>query len=304
MADGSRHSLGFVAEVTDNTTPTSPVFQLLRNAGVTLALNKDSLMSEEIRSDRQKYDMRQGANKVTGDISVELSYGTFDALLEALLGGTWTGNVVKAGVTRRSFTFERNFADMATPYHRFTGVELDKLQLTVNANAIVKGQFSVLGRGASAPAGSILSGATYTSPSVTHVFDSFTGTITEGGSSIAVITEMQININNGLGARYVVGSKNSLTPSISWFDIAGTVTAYFEDTTMLTKFINETESSISFTLTDVSGNSLTFNLPRVKYTGAPPDVKGIGPITLAMPFQALLDTGSASNIVLTRAPAT
>jgi hypothetical protein len=73
---------------------------------------------------------------------------------------------------------------------------------------------------------------------------------------------------------------------------------------MLNKFINETESSIAFTLTDVDGNSLTFNLPRIKYTGAPPDVKGIGPITLAMPFQALLDTGNASNIVLTRAPAT
>jgi len=304
MSDGSRHSLGFIVETIENTTPSNPAFQVLRNAGVTLALTKDSLMSEEIRSDRQKYDMRQGANKVIGDISIELSYGTFDSLLEALLGGTWDGNVVKAGMTRRSFTFERNFADMTKPYHRFTGVQLDKLQLTVNANAIIKGQFSVFGRGASAPSATILSGATYVSPSVTHVFDSFTGTISEGGSPIAVITEIQINISNGLGARHIVGSKNSLTPSIAWFDIAGTVTAWFTDTTMLEKFITETESSISFTLTDVDANSLTFNIPRVKYTGAPPDVKGIGPITLAMPFQALLDTGTSSNIVLTRAPAT
>lgn len=304
MADGARHSLGFVAETNYGTTPATPAWQTLRNTSVSLTANKDSLMSEEIRSDRQRYDMRLGAYKVTGDIGIELSYGTFDTLLEGLIGDTWTNNVLKAGTTRRSFSFERKFADVSDyPYYRFTGCEVDKLSLTVGSNAIVKGSFGIIGSSGGWSDGAV-AGATYVNPSTTHVFDGFTGTMNEGGSSSAVITEMQINIENGMAHRYVVGSKYSLRPSIGYFNVAGTATMWFEDASKALKFVNETESSLDFTMTDAEGNSLQVQIPRIKYTGAPPDVKGIGPITLAMPFQALLDsTTTNSNIVLTRTPA-
>ena len=106
--------------------------------------------------------MRQGAYKITGDIGIEMSYGAYDDWLEALFGGTWTANVLKAGTTRRSFTMERKFADISDdPYFRFTGVELDKLSLTINSNAIVKGSFSVLGS-AGVLDTTIVAGATYT----------------------------------------------------------------------------------------------------------------------------------------------
>jgi hypothetical protein len=80
------------------------------------------------------------------------------------------------------------------------------------------------------------------------------------------------------------------------------VTAFFENSTMLEKFINETESSIDFTLPDGAGNELKFILPRVKYNGGQPDVGGEGPITLAMPFQALLDDTYETNLVIERTP--
>lgn len=303
MADGSRHSLGYIAEVTYGTTPATPVFQLARNTSVSLAVNKDALMSEEIRSDRQRFDMRQGAYKVTGEVGVELSYGAYDDWLEAMFGGAWTGNVLKAGTTRRSFTFERNFSDITDdPYFRYTGVEIDKLSLTIGSNAIVKGSFSVLGS-AGVMDTAIITGATYTSPLTNHVFDGFTGTVKEGGTSSAVITEVQLTIENGLSPRYVVGSKYTLRPGIGFFNVSGTATMWFEDSTKVAKFLNETESSIDITMTDAAAHGLEINIPRIKYTGAPPDVKGIGPITLAMPFQALLDTATTnSNIVLTRTP--
>ena len=67
---------------------------------------------------------RHGNRKVGGDIKGELSYGTFDDLLEAVLCGTWTTDVLKAGTTRRSFTFERYFADI-TQYLRYRGCEIN-----------------------------------------------------------------------------------------------------------------------------------------------------------------------------------
>jgi hypothetical protein len=304
MADGARHSLSYIAESTWGTTPTTtPAFQLLRNTSVSLALQKDGLKSEEIRSDFQIFAFRQGADKIVGDIGIEMSYGTFDTLLEGLLKSTWATDVLKAGTTRKAFTFERWYADIADkPYHLFTGCEIDKLSLTLGANAIVKGQFSLLGRGMSTGA-AIMTGQTHTNPTTTPVFDSFTGTLTEGGSSSSVVTELSINIDSGLQPRYVVGSKLTRRPTPGWFNVTGTMSVFFEDSVMLDKFSNGTESSLSFTLLDQPGNSLQITIPRVVYTGAPPDVKGIGPITLAMPFQALLDaTTTNSNIVVTRTP--
>lgn len=305
MADGSRHSLRMVAETTYGVTPSDPVFEYVRHTGTTLGLSKEGLQSEELRDDRQISDFRHGARQVGGDITFELSYGSFDPILEALLGGTWTNDVLKAGAIRRSFTFERFFGDILPadkPYHRFTGVEFNTLQLKVNANEMITGTIGVVGKDMLTDSAAI-PGATYGAVSTTSPLDSFTGTLNEAGTPIAVITEIQLNLNNGLDPRFVVGSKTTLLPAIGRSNVSGTITAYFEDSLLLDKFINEVESSILFNLPDGAGNNLKFSLPRIKYNGGQPDVQGEGPITLSMPFQALLDPVTGTNIIIEREPA-
>lgn len=312
MADGSRHSMRFIAEATYGTTPATPAFDIIRHTGTTLGLTKEALQSEEIRDDRQIADFRHGARQVGGDISIELSYGSFDTILEALLGGTWTADTpalgtdqLKAGTTRRSFTVERYFGDIQSadkPYHRFSGVEFNSLQLQINANAMVTGTIGVVGKDLVTDTGVVV-GATYNAPTTTSPLDSFTGTLNENGTPIAVITEIQLNLDNGLDPRFVVGSKTTLRPSIGRSNISGQITAYFENSLLLDKFINETESDIEFNLPDGAGNNLKVILPRIKYNGGQPDVQGEGPITLAMPFQALLDSTTGTNIIIERTPA-
>lgn len=312
MADGSRHSMRFVLESTYGVTPATPVFDIVRHTGTTLGLSKEALQSEEIRDDRQITDFRHGARQVGGDISIELSYGSFDKILEALLGGTWATDTpalgtdqLKAGTTRRSFTVERYFGDILTadkPFHRFTGVEFNTLQLQINANAMITGTIGVVGKDMVTDT-VIVTGATYNPATTTSPLDSFTGTLNENGTPIAVITEIQLNLDNGLDPRFVVGSKTTLRPSIGRSNVSGQITAYFENSLLLDKFINETESSILFNLPDGAGNNLKFILPRIKYNGGQPDVQGEGPITLSMPFQALLDSTTNTNIIIERTPA-
>lgn len=311
MADGSRHSLRVIAEVTHGITPTTPIFKYIRHTGTTLGLSKEALQSEEIRDDRQIADFRHGARQVGGDISIELSYGSFDQILEALLCGTWATGVptvgidrLKAGTVRRSFTLERFFGDIALgdkPYHRFTGVEFNSLQLQVTANAMITATIGIVGK-EMVTAGTIITGATYTPATTTSPLDSFTGTLNEAGIAIAVITEITLNLDNGLDPRFVVGSKSSIRPSIGRSNVTGQITAFFENSLLLDKFINETESSIVFELPDGAGNLLRFNIPRIKYSGGQPDVQGEGPITLSMPFQALLDSTLQTNIIIERDP--
>jgi hypothetical protein len=304
MADGSRHSMAFVAESSYGVTPATPAFVPVRHKSVSLALKKGAIESEEIRGDRQISDYRHGTEQVGGDLEVELSYGSFDALLEATLCGTWTTNVLRAGSTRRSFTFERRFADMSSSsqYHRFTGCELASMKLSVTPDKIAGVTLGIVGQGLNL-SNTAIAGSTYAASSTTMPITGFGGTINEGGSAIAVITEIQLTLENGIEPRYVVGSAQTIRPSIGRSNLSGQITCYFEDVSLLNKFIGETESSLYFELQDTAGNEYQINLPRIKYTGGQPDVKGEGPITISMPFQALYSAGNTSQIVITRVPA-
>jgi hypothetical protein len=311
-ADGSQHAAYFIAEATYGTTPATPAFTPLRNGGCTLGLNKDNTESKEIRGDRMTSDSRHGARKVSGGFDIELGYGTYDVILEALLGGTWTADTpvtgtsqLKVGTTRRSFSVLRKFGDLQSggkPYHLFTGIEFNSLQLTLAANAIIPGKLGCIGQNL-ALSTTAPTGATYNAASATKPLDTFQGALKEGGSTIALVTEIQLNIDNGMESRFVVGSTTSLRPSQGRCSVNGSASVYFEDSTMLEKFINETESSMEITLPDAAGNELKFLLPRIKYNGGQPDVSNEGPIILSMPFVALRDSVSGSSLLVERNPA-
>lgn len=303
MSDSSRHSLYAIAEATYGVTPNTPAFDTIRHTGATLGITKGSFVSEELRPDRQISDMRHGTKQTGGEIQFELSYGSFDKFLEAVLCGTWTGDVLKAGTTRRSFSVLRDFADITTDrFELYTGVELNNLSLTVPVEGMVTGSFATVGKGMTiadaAPADS-----TYNAPTTTSPLDGFSGELKEGGATIATVTEIQFTLENGVAPRFTLGSDEvQLRASIGRSNLSGNVTVYAEDASMLKKFLNETESELEFSLVDKAGNAYKFEFPRIKYNGGQRDTSGQGPITTSLPFQALFDTASASQVVITRTP--
>ena len=303
IANGAQHSIHFVPEVTYGTTPTAPAFKPFPHTGTNLAMTKDGLESEKLRGDRQVEDFRHGNQSISGDVTSELEYGDLDDILEGVLCGTWAADVLKAGVTRRSFTLERKFADLATPeFHRYTGCEFNSFAMSVSPNAIVTATFGVIGKGLTLATTAIAS-STYGSPSAVQPFDSFTGSITEGGSPIAVVTSIEMTLENGLEPLFAVGSVTTNRPSIGKSRLTGTMTTYFESKTLYEKFINETSSSIVLTLVDLAGNEYEFDMPNVKYNSGQPDVSGEGAVTISMDFIALYDATDESQIVITRTDA-
>lgn len=307
MANGALHALYLVPETSYGVAPSTPAWNQHRITGTTLGLSKNILQSEEVRDDRQIGDTRHGSRSVTGEIQGELSYETWDSLLEAIFGGTWESDApsvgtdqLLAGVTRRSFSVLRHFTDLTgKPYFLYTGVEANSLALTVSADANVTCVVGLIGKDQTISA-TEPTGSTYNPSTTTKVIDSFTGVIKEGGTTIGIVTEVTLAAGNGIEPRYVVGSKTTIRPSISRFMVTGQVTAYFESVSLLEKFIDETDSDLEFNLTDVVGNNYRFFLPRIVYTGGQPDVSGEGPITLAMPFTANYDATSETNILIER----
>ena len=302
IATGSRHDMAYVVESTFGTTPSTPSFIPIRHTGTTIGLSKDSLESEELREDRQIAHYRHGNKNVGGDINFELSYNSFTALIEAVMCGTWTSSgdpeILKTGTVSRSFTIERHHEDIGK-YIRATGCSFNSMSLSVSPNSMVTGSFGVLGKDLSTAATAI-TGASYAAETTTAPFDSFTGAITEGGSSIAIVTALELNIDNGMEAQYVIGDSTTLQPPLAKSTVTGSVTAYFENTALIDKFINETASSITFTLTDAAGNDYIFDIPNVKYNSGNPEVGGPGAVTVTLDFIALYNAADVTQLKITK----
>lgn len=299
FATGGFSGINYVAESVWGTTPTTPDMVALRNTGTSLVLSKDSFQSEELRSDRQISDLRHGTQQTSGDINFELSYGEFDPFIEAALFGTWATNELKAGTDEHFFTVEREQTDISQ-YGVFTGCYINTMNLSIAANAIVTGSFGIVGKEASY-SGTPLD-ADPTASQTASPFDSFTGELKEGGATIAVVTSIDLTIDNGVEPTFVVGSNTSARNVAGRSNVTGTVTAYWEDASLLNKFINETESSIELTLGNGTSESYVIELPRIKYSGGDNSVSDEGPIEISMPFQALYDDTEDTNIVITRIP--
>lgn len=300
FANGAQHSLHYIAETTYGTTPSTPSFSPLPHTGTTLNVSKDAVESEKLRGDRQVEDFRHGNKTVGGEITCELEYEAFDDLIEAALCGTWTANILKAGTTRRSFTLQRKFADLDTPeFHTYTGCEINSMALSVSPNAMVGCTFGVVGKDLGLATSSI-TGSTFGSDVGNTPFDSFTGSISEGGSSIATVTSIEFTLENGIEPLFSVGSQVTSRPSIGRSRVTGTLTTYFDSKALYEKFINETSSSITLTLTDLDGNNYEFDFSNVKYNSGQPDVSGEGAVTIAMDFVALFDSTDSSQVVITR----
>lgn len=306
MSDGSQAQLAYVAEATRGTTPATPAFQKIGFKSETLELARSTLKSEKLRPDRQVTGTRLGTKEVTGGFDTGgLTYGEYDPFFEGVLGGAFTADVLKNGVTRKSFTLEKYFSDQASadnPYHRYTGVEFGGFDLDVKANAEVGCTFTALGKDM-ATAGAIVTGATYAALADVEPMDSFTGTVTEGGAVIAVVTEVQLKVDNGLKSNFVVGAKTGITPEIGMCNVTGQIVAFFEDDTLLSKFLNETASTLQFVVADKAGNTYTFDLPDLLYTKGSAPVSGPGAISVTLPFQGQYDATAGTTLKITRAAA-
>ena len=309
FASGSGFGVTYTKETTFGVTPASPAMRRLRLTSSSIGVSKDGFQSNELRSDRQISDFRQGTYQVGGDVGIEFSFAEYDDMLAAAIGGEWQANtdipgqdVLVAGIEETSFTLEQEYTKLTgEKYERFTGMKVNTLSLSVPVNAMVTGSIAFVGADgefASAPLD-----ATPTDSSTHSPYDGLKGQLLEGGSPNAVVTSVEISIDNGLTPEFVLFRKGAAAVTEGRINITGTVSAMFENTAMLNKFLNEEESSLAITFGDGVSASYVVTLPRIKYTGGDKPVDGEGSIALSMPFQALLDPATGTNIRIDRVPA-
>lgn len=299
FAQGSRSQLTYVVESSFGATPSAPAMITIPYNTHSLSLSKERVQGEEIQADRIPRVDRHGNRQVGGDIVVELRDTDYDDLIESAFFNTFTsGGELTIGTSQQFLTIEDGALDISE-YRQFVGCGVSSMSVSIAPNQMVNTTFSLVGQDMTQSSTSLDS--TPTAASGGEPFDSFSGTISEGGSPIAIVSSLDFSITNSLAPTFVVGDNTTPQLEFGRAVVEGTVVAYYEDEALINKFLNETESSLQVVLDDpASGSTYTFDFPAIKYNGADVPVANPQSRLITLPFVALYDSSDATNVKLTK----
>jgi hypothetical protein len=299
FSQGSRSSLSFVTEVTFGTTPAGS-FTNLPFTTHSLNLTKDRVAGNDIQADRMPRVDRHGNRQVAGDIVVDLRDGVYDAFLESAMLNTWSTNVLKVGVTPKFFSIE-DYASDIDQARLFTGMTVSTMAISLAPNQMVTTTFGMVGKDMTVSA----TQKTQTAAANNAPFDAYSGDIAIGNvgssSAVAIVTGLDFTLNNSFAPTFVIGDNSAPSLEYGRAEIEGTITAYFEDTALINRFLNETETELTVSVNDPTGtNAYTFDFPRIKINSADVPVDGPTSRIITMSFVALYNATELSNLVITR----
>jgi len=267
---------------------------ITNNINLTKALFDDP----SIYADSQKRFTRHGNLGIAGDVSVVYTVSNFDSWIESLMQDVWTANVIKFGTTKQSMTIERGFTDISQ-YAIYTGTVVDTFTLEVNTDGVIQSTFGFIGQNMTlvqVEQDSAPTAAVQAQPFV-HLDGIFKENDISAGCTLLGIS---LSVAKNLDQLYCLGNDEIKEPSVGQIEVSGTATFYFEDETIIEKFIDEVSSSLEFTLDDGSGNTHTFHLPNIKYNTGNIDQSDAGVIPVEMEFQGLYDNTEATTLKITR----
>ena len=299
FAQGSRSSLSYIKETTFGTTPSGNFLNLPFTTN-SMNLTKDRVAGNDIQADRMPRVDRHGNRQVAGDIVVDLRDGDYDAFLESALLNTWTTNVLKVGTAPKFFSVEDYAADIDQA-RVFTGLSVSTMGISLAPNQMVTTTFGMVGKDMT------ISGTEKTQDAASGAapFDAYSGDISIGnvgaGSAVAIVTGLDFTLTNSFAPTFVIGDDSAPSLEYGRAEVEGTLTAYFEDASLINRFLNETETEIEVSVDDpTGGNAYTFLFPRVKINSADVGVDGPTSRMISLSFVALYDATEGTNLKITR----
>lgn len=292
--------IAFVQETTWGVTPTTPSMQLIERVSSSLNMKKDTYQSNRIRSDRKIAHYRHGVRRIEGDLEDEFSIASHDVFLSAVLCNDWASDVLKDGVAKKSFTFEQNFADITGDKRQvFTGVRFNTVAIDLPTTGLATIKYGLVGKGMTI--GNTALDATPDAPVEGSLLTSVNGSLSIDGVHVALLTSLQINIDNKIEGTTVVGSNEIGVQSYGRCNISGSFEAIVEDLNLVKSFRDEVEMDLVCELSgEVAGTSLTIQLPRIKLGQADINLSGEGIAMVSTNYQALLSAADDAQIIITR----
>lgn len=311
MANGTsnRTAIRYIAEVTPGTTPATPALKEVRYTGETIAFDRTSVTSKEIRADRNTADLVPVKASSAGDLNIEFSAESFDDFIEAALCGTWSAPVagvstLKNGTINRAFTLQKHFQDMSPQvYNTFRGMRVNDMMLDFKVGSILTGKFGFMGMGAEATTAQIAGATTVASPTTTPM-NAVTNLIEieeDGVTSVSKFKSLTVNLNNNCREQEAIGSLFPIDIVLGTLELTGNLEAYFSTLALYNKFINDTSFALSFKTQDGAGNYYTWTLPKVKLESQKIESGGLDTdVMMSGSWRAIYDSVTQCQIMIER----
>jgi hypothetical protein len=274
MSSGAKVVSHIIAEVTPGVTPAG-AWDTLRLTGNALTPTVNTAVSDEITDSRISQGSVATSTDIGGDLTAELSYGSFDKLLEAAFYGNWTGNVLTVGDVRHTFSIAKGFMDVGV-YSVFKGAHVSTFALDIPSDGKITATFNMacLDYADSEAPIAVSPGAPTTTPFLSN---SNVGTILVDGESlegVACVSAMTINLDNSLQAQRCIGT-TKLGPGAQIATeaaITGTITLAWSKRAweIWKNTFTRLPVAIEFPITDSLGNKYEFDFPAVEVDGELP----------------------------------
>lgn len=215
-------------------------------------------------------------------------------------------SVLRNGTTKHSFSFEKQFQDLNSGSGlavRLLGYVVGGLSLSLDPRSIVTMQFSGQGKQATDTAGSDLtdSNATLDFTTLSTLNSASANEVMSTGSGIAdivlnrdepfnnvTINSLSLNPQNNLRNRPALTSGLGVSDiGFGRFQPTGSMTAYFEDKTLLEQYLLHNKTDLAVAIKDGANNAYLIDIPAFyiggdfipKATGTDEDVTTGGDIT-------------------------
>lgn len=276
MSSGARVTSYLMPEVTPGITPTSGAWDTLRLTSNTLSPTVNTQVSDEITESRISQGSVVSSADIQGDLVGELSYGSFDKLLEAAFYGTWTGDVLTVGSTRHTFTVAKNFNDVSV-YTLFKGMHVSVFALDIPSDGKITATFTMMGLDYAD--GDTNTVSTVTPATSTPFMSNLNiGTIMVDGQSlegIACVSALTISLDNSLQAQRCIGN-GKIGPGAQIATeaaITGTITlAWSLRAWQIWKnTFTRLPIALAFPITDSLGNRYDLSFPALEVDGDLPN---------------------------------
>lgn len=247
----------------------------------------------------------RGRVSVGGNAVIPLDYTAFGWWLRAMFGApttTGTGAYVhtyKVGDTQPSLVAEKKeVAGVTSYYTKQNGIKVDSLGIKVGDDGEMLANLGIVGA-SEAATGSTPYDATPTEVGFDRINIDHLSLVQEGGSDIAIVTEIDLNIKFGLDAsKYVLKPGGPALGDISegLISVEGSLTALFTDLTLATKAAAGTESSLAVSFASGS-NELALTVPELQYkrTGRP--ISGPEGVMQQLMFQGFYGNHADASVI-------
>ncbi len=210
---------------------------------------------------------------------------------------TISGKYARNGVTQRSFLIEKRFADI-TVFQQLRGQRANTLAMDVRNRSIITATFGFTG------AQGLYTGATVAGSSVAAAsnpaLDSSSGVSFVNEAGVALVTplfSLTLNLNNNRGYQPALANRFPIGIRFGTLELTGTVVAYFENVTLVNKFINHTPTSLAFKFVDINGKAQIYTFFRVFFAeGTTPVTGQNADVFLNLPFRASYDSVSGFGV--------